>query len=73
MLGGCRRDRRHEGEGERARVANRSYEQIAREIFAEVAETDRREDELHGYQRGDDLPEHVGFQGSSQQLGGIGD
>ena len=39
--------------------ANRSYEQIAREILAEAAETDRREDELYGDQRGDELPEHL--------------
>jgi hypothetical protein len=40
-----------------ARTANRSYEQIAREILAEAAETDRREDELYGEARGDELPE----------------
>lgn len=31
-----------------ARAANRGYEQIAREILAEAAEIDRREDELYG-------------------------
>jgi transposase len=36
--------------------ANRSYEQIAREILQEAAETDRREDELYGSARGDELP-----------------
>ena len=36
--------------------ANRDYEQIAREILAEAAETDRREDELYGERRGDELP-----------------
>jgi len=40
-----------------SREANRSYEQIAREILAEAAETDRREDELYGKARGDELPE----------------
>jgi transposase len=36
--------------------ANRTYEQIAREILEEAAETDRREDELYGSARGDELP-----------------
>jgi transposase len=40
-----------------ARTASRGYEQIAREILAEAAETDRREDELYGEARGDELPE----------------
>jgi transposase len=39
--------------------ANRDFGQIAREILAEAAETDRREDELYGSERGDELPEHV--------------
>src|SRR5918995_2629616 len=42
-----------------ARTANRGYEQIAREILAEAAETDRREDELYGEARGDELPEQL--------------
>jgi transposase len=42
-----------------SRAANRSYEQIAREILAEAAETDRREEELYGEARGDELPEHL--------------
>jgi hypothetical protein len=42
-----------------SRAANRGYEQIAREILAEAAETDRREDELHGDARGDELPEQL--------------
>ncbi len=42
-----------------SRDANRSYEQIAREILAEAAETDRREDELYGQARGDELPEQL--------------
>jgi hypothetical protein len=42
-----------------SRAANRSYEQIAREILAEAAETDRREDELYGEARGDELPERL--------------
>src|ERR671910_106988 len=40
-----------------SRTANRGYEPIAREILAEAAETDRREDELYGEARGDELPE----------------
>lgn len=36
--------------------ANRDYEQLAREILEEAAETDRREDELYGERRGDELP-----------------
>jgi transposase len=39
--------------------ANRDFGQIAREILAEAAEIDRREDELYGDQRGDELPEHL--------------
>jgi transposase len=42
-----------------SREANRSYGQIAREILAEAAETDRREDELYGEARGDELPEQL--------------
>jgi transposase len=42
-----------------SRGASRSYEQIAREILAEAAETDRREDELYGEARGDELPERL--------------
>jgi transposase len=39
--------------------ANRQFGQIAREILAEAAEIDRREDELYGTERGDELPEHL--------------
>src|SRR3954468_15848901 len=39
--------------------ANRDFGQIAREILAEAAEVDRREDELYGDARGDELPEHL--------------
>ncbi len=39
--------------------ANRDFGQIAREILAEAAETDRREDELYGCERGDELPERL--------------
>jgi hypothetical protein len=42
-----------------SREANRGYEQIAREILAEAAETDGREDELYGESRGDELPEQL--------------
>jgi transposase len=39
--------------------ANRDFGQVAREILEEAAEIDRREDELYGRQRGDELPEHL--------------
>ena len=39
--------------------ANSSYERIAREILEEAAEIDRREDELYGAARGDELPEQL--------------
>src|ERR671910_1029917 len=39
--------------------ANRDFGEIAREILAEAAEIDRREDELYGSARGDELPEHL--------------
>jgi transposase len=42
-----------------SREANRGYEWIAREILAEAAEIDRREDELYGEARGDELPERL--------------
>jgi transposase len=37
-------------------LANRSYEQIAREIFEEAAAINAAEDELYGEARGDELP-----------------
>jgi hypothetical protein len=39
--------------------ANRDFGQIAREILEGAAEIDRREDELYGRERGDELPEHL--------------
>ena len=36
---------------------NRSYRELVREILREAEETDRREDELYGDSRGDELPE----------------
>ena len=39
--------------------ANRGFGQIAREILDEAAEIDRREDELYGSERGDELPEQL--------------
>src|SRR3954471_803370 len=39
--------------------ANRDFGRIAREILAEAAEIDRREDELFGSERGDELPEQL--------------
>jgi len=38
---------------------NRSYREIALEILREAEETDRREDELFGQARGDELPEQL--------------
>jgi hypothetical protein len=52
-------DRRHEDVGHASVNANRDFGQIAREILEEAAEIDRREDELYGKQRGDELPEHL--------------
>src|SRR5215203_2860440 len=39
--------------------SNRDFGQIAREILEEAAEIDRREEELYGNERGDELPEHL--------------
>jgi transposase len=39
--------------------ANRDFGQLAREILAEAAAIDAREDELYGDQRGDELPEQL--------------
>jgi Transposase DDE domain/Transposase domain (DUF772) len=39
--------------------ANRRFGEIAREILAEAAEIDAREDELYGDRRGDELPEQL--------------
>ncbi len=38
---------------------NRSYAGVVREILREAEETDRREDELYGEARGDELPEQL--------------
>ena len=38
---------------------NRSYSGLVKEILREAEETDRREDELYGDQRGDELPEQL--------------
>jgi transposase len=38
---------------------NRSYRELVTEILREAEETDRREDELYGEQRGDELPESL--------------
>jgi hypothetical protein len=38
---------------------NRSYTGVVREILREAEETDRREDELYGEARGDELPEQL--------------
>ena len=40
--------------------ANASYERVVSEILREAEETDRREDELYGEARGDELPERLG-------------
>ena len=39
--------------------ANRSYREIVTQILREAEETDRREDELYGDARGDELPEQL--------------
>jgi hypothetical protein len=38
---------------------NRSYREIVRQILREAEEIDRKEDELYGDQRGDELPEQL--------------
>jgi transposase len=38
---------------------NRDYRQLVTEILREAEETDRREDELYGQDRGDELPEQL--------------
>ena len=38
---------------------NRSYRELVTEILREAEETDRREDELYGEARGDELPEQL--------------
>jgi hypothetical protein len=38
---------------------NRSYSGVVREILRDAEETDRREDELYGDARGDELPEQL--------------
>src|SRR5689334_8244209 len=38
---------------------NRSYSGLVRDILREAEETDRREDELYGDARGDELPEQL--------------
>ena len=38
---------------------NRTYREIVNEILREAEETDRREDELYGERRGDELPEQL--------------
>ncbi len=43
--------------------SNRSYERIAAEILAEAGRIDRAEDEIHGSERGDELPEHLASRG----------
>src|SRR5919201_2151619 len=42
-----------------ARDANGSYERVVSEILRVAEETDRREDELYGEARGDELPERL--------------
>jgi hypothetical protein len=38
---------------------NRSYREVVTQILREAEETDRREDELYGQARGDELPEQL--------------
>jgi transposase len=42
-----------------SRDVNASYERVVSEILKEAEETDRREDEIHGEARGDELPEQL--------------
>src|SRR3954453_13893220 len=51
--------------------ANRDYEQLAREILEEAAETDRPEDEQFGEARGDELPPELAT--SQGRRGGLGE
>ena len=44
---------------------NRCYRELVTEILREAEETDRREDELYGDERGDELPEAVAHPGGS--------
>ena len=48
---------------------NRGYREIAIQILREAEETDRREDELYGDARGDELPEQLR---SPEGAGGAG-
>ena len=43
--------------------AIRTYEEIAAEVLAEAAEIDAAEDQVHGADRGDELPEHLSTRG----------
>ena len=54
-----------------AMSANRSYEQIAREILAEAAEADARDDERFGDRRGDELPPELADPTTSALLGSL--
>jgi len=45
--------------GQRVDGSNRSYRDLVTEILREAEETDRREDELYGQARGDELPEQL--------------
>jgi transposase len=47
--------------------ANRSYEQIAKEILGEAAAVDAAEDELYGDARGDELPEGLRTSGDRRK------
>jgi transposase len=48
--------------------ANRSYEQIAKEILAEAGRIDAAEDELFGEARGDELPEGLRTSGDRRKV-----
>jgi transposase len=45
-------------------LANRTYDELAREILAEAAAVDAAEDELYGDKRGDELPEDLADPGT---------
>ena len=48
--------------------ANRSYEQIAKEILEEAGRIDAEEDELYGDARGDELPEGLRTSGDRRKV-----
>lgn len=54
-----RTTRSHRETWDNERDQNRSYREIVSQILREAEEIDRREDELYGQARGDELPEQL--------------